>query len=85
MTSLGSLIILLAAIFFIYPLAANQTASECVAFARHSNLKAAAHLAGKSEAVGMAAHDVAVRDLPRVPAPVGCTWLYWRTVFNGTP
>ena len=77
MTSLGSLIVLLAAVFFIYPLAVQRTTSECVALGR---------LAGAKEAnaqVGAMARKAEAADLPRVPAPVGCAWLYWRSILNG--
>lgn len=84
MTSLGSLIILLAAAFFIYPLAANRTTSECVALGRHVGMKATAHVAANPEAGGLIARGIAIRDLPQVPAPAGCAWLYWRSIVNDT-
>jgi hypothetical protein len=79
MKSLGLLIILCLAGFFIYPLAAQRTGSECRALSR---LLAAAPTPSQQAGAPLAARDAANRALPRFPPAVGCTWLYWHAVLN---
>lgn len=65
------------AVAFGYPMAAEDTASPCLALERHV-LGAAANLDD-----GRAAEQTAAKRYPNVPTFLGCTGLYWQGMVEG--